>query len=100
MSFTLADIIGALGGGLGLFLLKFYNDWLRAKRGDAKDLVGAWQEIVDRGSDQIKQLEERLAQIEERYRQINQDIAELMVYIGVLEKIIIDAGMELPKRQK
>ena len=45
---NIENIISLLGGGVGVFALKFYNDWRKVKRGDAKDVVGAWQQIADR----------------------------------------------------
>ncbi len=50
---NLESILGLLGGGVGVFLLKAYADWRNAKKGDTKDAAEAWQQIADRESDRL-----------------------------------------------
>jgi len=84
-------LLGLLGGGLGVFILKFYGDWRNAKRGDRMDVVGAWQKIADRESGRLERLEARVSLLEKI-------VLERDFYIKQLERIIIDAGLKLPDR--
>ena len=86
-------VISLLSGGAGVFLLKFYADWRKAKRGDKKDVVGAWQEIADRESIRYERLEERATYLEKI-------VFERDHYIKQLEKIIVYAGLPLPDKEK
>ena len=86
---NLEVILGLLGGGLGVFLLKAYADWHKTKRGDKKDVVGAWQQIADRESTRLEKLEARVALLEKL-------MLEKDFYIKQLEQIILDSGLKLP----
>ncbi len=86
---NLEAILGLLGGGAGVFILKFYTDWRKSKRGDTKDVVGAWQEIADRESKRITSLEKRVTVLEK-------SVLEKDVYIKQLEHIILQANLKLP----
>jgi hypothetical protein len=85
--------LGLLGGGVGVFLLKAYADWHNAKRGDKKDVVGAWQEIADRESARLGKLETRVAMLEKV-------VLEKEVYINQLERVIVGAGLSLPEEEE
>jgi len=82
-------VISLLSGGAGVFLIKFYADWRKAKRGDQKDAIGAWQEIADRESVRYERLENRATYLEKI-------IFERDHYVMQLEHIIINAGLALP----
>jgi len=84
-------IVSLLSGGLGVFLLKLYGDWRKNKRGDAKDVVGGWQEIAGRESDRYDRLEVRATLLEAK-------INDRDYYIKQLEKIIVQAGLKLPEK--
>ena len=85
-------ILSLLGGGLGVFLLKLYADWHKRKRGDTKDVVGAWQQIADRESTRLEKLENRVTLLEKI-------VLERDFYIKQLEQIIIEAELKLPVRR-
>ena len=82
-------ILSMLGGGVGVFLLKIYADWHKNKRGDKKDVVGAWQEIADRDAKRLEKLEARVTLLEKM-------MIEKDFYIKQLERVIVDAGLKLP----
>ncbi len=86
---SLEAILGLLGGGVGVFLLKFYADWSKNKRGDTKDVVGAWQQIADRESARIKNCNSHVEQLDKL-------MLEKDFYISQLENMIIGAGLSLP----
>jgi len=88
---NLESLFIALGGGLGVFILKLYADWQKNKRGDRKDIVGAWQQIADREANRLERLEARVSLLEKI-------VLERDFYIRQLEHIIIDAGLALPLR--
>lgn len=90
---NIENILGLCGGGLGVFLLKLYNDVRKTKRGDSKDVVGAWQQIAEREASKIERLEARVAELESEAL-----IRE--VYIGRLESALNTAGVDLPDRQR
>ena len=85
----IVNIVGLLSGGVGVFLLKFYTDWRKNKRGDTKDVVGAWQQIADRESVKYEKLEARVTLLE-------RIVFERDAYIRQLEQTIISAGLSLP----
>ena len=87
---NLESILGLLGGGVGVFLLKAYADWHKTKRGDKKDIVGAWQEIADREAGRLSKLEARVSLLEKL-------MLEKDAYIHQLERIIIEAKLNLPE---
>lgn len=87
---NLEALLGLLGGGLGAFLLKLYADWRKNKRGDTKDVVGAWQQIADRESERISKLEKRVTALEKV-------VLEKDAYIKQLERLIMDSGLKLPE---
>ncbi len=74
---------------MGVFILKAYADWHKAKRGDTKDVVGAWQQIADRESTRLGKLESRVSILEKI-------VLEKDFYIKQLEHLIKDAGLDLP----
>ena len=84
-------ILGLFGGGFGVFLLKLFADWHQAKRGDRQDAVGAWQQIADRESARLGRLEARVALLEKI-------VLERDMYIRQLERVIIEADLQLPIR--
>ena len=84
-------LLGLLGGGLGVFILKLYGDWRNAKRGATKNEAGAWQQIADRESKRYETLEARVTRLEKV-------VLEQNVYIKQLEHVIIAAGLTLPVR--
>ena len=90
-------ILGMLGGGLGVFLLKAYADWHKTKRGDKKDVIGAWQEIADRETSRLQRFEEEQNSLKARVTVLEKMMLEKDFYIKQLEHIIIDAGLKLPK---
>ena len=86
-------VLSLLGGGLGVFLLKLYADWHKRKRGDTKDVVGAWQQIADREVTRLEKLEARVTLLEKI-------VLERDFYIKQLEHTIIEAGIKLPVRRE
>ena len=100
MSLDLSAILGLLGGGAGVFLLKLYADWSKAKRGDKQEVVGAWQQIADRETGRIEKLEERVTRLEQMALEKDNEIRLCRIYISQLERIIIGAGLTLPDRDE
>ncbi len=86
---NLEAILGLLGGGVGVFLLKAYADWHKNKRGDRKDVVGAWQEIADREQARLTKLETRVSMLEKA-------VLEKDIYIKELERALLSADLKLP----
>ena len=84
-------IVSLLSGGAGVFLLKLYTDWRAEKRGDKKDVVGAWQQIADREAGRYERVEARVNMLE-------QVVYEQEKYVKKLEHIIIDTGLKLPDK--
>ena len=87
----LEQIVSLLGGGLGVLLIKFYNDWRAAKRGDKTDVVGAWQQIADREAGRYERVEARVNMLE-------QVVYDQERYVKKLEHIIVDTGLKLPDK--
>ena len=83
------NIISLLGGGVGVFILKLYSDWHKTKRGDTKDVVGAWQQIADREIGRLERLEARVSLLEKTL--LDRDF-----YIKQVEAIVLEAGLKLP----
>ncbi|MDR2712566.1 MAG: hypothetical protein LBB91_05570 [Clostridiales bacterium] len=83
------SILGLLGGGLGVFILKLYADWHKAKSEDTKNVVGAWQQIADRETTRLEKLEDRVTLLEKI-------VLEKDSYIKELEHTIFNAGLKLP----
>ena len=86
---NLETILSLLGGSVGVFLLKTYNDWRNAKRGDRQDIIGAWQQMAEREKERIEKIEARVALLEKL-------MLEKDFYIKQLERVIADAGQKLP----
>lgn len=83
------SVLSLLGGGVGVFVLKLYADWRKSKRGDTKDVVGAWQQIADRETSRLEKLEDRVTLLEKI-------VLEKELYIKQLERIILESGLKLP----
>jgi len=88
----LEQILSLIGGGAGVFLLKLYNDWRAAKRGDKTDIVGAWQKIADRELGKYERMEARVEMLEKTINEQEQ-------YIKVLVKHIFKTGKDLPEKE-
>lgn len=86
---NIESIISMLGGGVGVFTIKLYTDWRQAKRGDTKDVIGAWQQIADRESQRLHVLEERIATLEKL-------MLEKDEYINKMEHLILQANLRIP----
>jgi len=84
------NLISLLGGGAGVFILKLYSDWHKTKRGDTKDVVGAWQQIADREAGRLERLETRISSLEKIL--LDRDF-----YIKQIEAVVLEAGLKLPK---
>jgi hypothetical protein len=87
---NLESILGLLGGGVGVFLLKAYADWRSAKKDDTKDAAEAWQQIADRETDRLSKLENRVLILEK-------SVMEKDVYIKQLERALLAMGGTLPE---
>ncbi|MDR0314628.1 MAG: hypothetical protein LBH71_01590 [Oscillospiraceae bacterium] len=85
----LPAILSALGGGTGMFLLKFISDLNKTKREDSKEVVGAWQHIADRETQRLERLEERVTILEKA-------VLEKDHYIRYLEHEILQHGLTPP----
>jgi len=86
------NIISLLGGGISVFVLELYTDWHKAKRGDTKDVIGAWQEIADREASRTERSEAHISLLEK-------NIFERDFYIKKLESTIINADLKLPEHE-
>jgi hypothetical protein len=90
---NLETILGLLGGGFGVFVLKFYADWHKLKHGYKKDALGAWQEIATRETSRFEKIEARVTMLEKI-------MLEKDFYIKQLESVIIQAGLNLPVKNQ
>ncbi len=86
---NLESILGLLGGGVGVFLLKAFADWRKAKQEDKQDAVGAWQQIANRESSRLEKLENRVQELEKMMLEKDQ-------YINRLEQQLSSREIDLP----
>jgi len=95
-------ILSALGGGVGVFILKLITDFRKSKHTTKKEAAEAWQQIADRESERLGKLEERIDELEKNIEKCSRVCNIQERYILKLEQIIhgIDPSVILPNRSE